>query len=87
MSTATSASADWKKVWNPDDFNEVSARITGNPPTIDVWINGFQVNHYVDDQKRLGDTGRFGLQVHGGDRWPKGDQARYRKIQVREIGK
>ena len=23
-----------------DDYNEVRARVTGNPPTIDVWLNG-----------------------------------------------
>lgn len=77
--------AGFPKHWRFDDYNEIRARVTGNPPTIDVWLNGTYITHFEDDKKRLPDTGRVAIQVHGGGGWPKGTRVRFRNIQVREL--
>ncbi|HOW71379.1 MAG TPA: DUF1080 domain-containing protein [Phycisphaerae bacterium] len=74
----------WKELWKPG-WNELRARITGNPPTIDTWINGVKTMEWKDKQKRLPDQGSIALQVHGG-----GDSTRqfvrYRNIRVKNLG-
>ena len=77
--------AAFPKHWRFDDYNEIRARVTGNPPTIDVWLNGTYITHFEDDEKRLPDTGRVAIQVHGGGGWPKDARVRFRNIQVREL--
>lgn len=69
----------WRKGWN-----DLRARIIGNPPTIETWINGVKVMDWTDTEKRLPDKGRIGLQVHGGGDYTK-QFVRYRNIRVREI--
>ena len=76
---------DWSKVWRFGEYNDLRARITGNPPTIDTWLNGVHLTHYVDDKKRIADAGSVGIQVHGGGDWPKGAKVRFRNIAVREV--
>jgi len=76
---------DWSKVWRFGEYNDLRARITGNPPTIDTWLNGVHLTHYVDDKKRIADAGSVGIQVHGGGGWPKGAKVRFRNIAVREV--
>lgn len=73
----------WKKHWKPG-WNELRARITGNPPFIETWINGVQTIAWQGEEKLLPDTGRIGLQVHGGGNLV-GQFVRYRNIRVREI--
>ena len=79
------SAAEWGRYWDLEGFNEVRSRVAGNPPTIDVWLNGAHVSHFVDDKIRLEDPGSVALQVHGGGGWPKGAKVRFRKVQVREI--
>ncbi len=74
----------WKKLWKHGQWNDLRARIVGNPPTMTTWINGVKVMEWTDTEKRLPDKGRIGLQVHGGNFFPKGF-ARYRNIRVRPI--
>lgn len=76
--------ADWASFWNPNEWNELRARITGNPPRIETWVKGVKFLDFQDDQKRLGDTGRIALQVHGGGDYTK-QFVRYRNIRVKEI--
>ena len=67
-------------------WNEIRARIVGNPPTIDTWVNGHQITHYVSDKKFegiLGDTGAIALQIHGGGEFPSTARVRFRNIRVR----
>ncbi len=78
---------DWPKVWRFGEYNDVRARITGNPPTIDVWLNGVYLTHYVDDKKRIPDAGSVCIQVHGGGSWPKGSKVGFRNIAVRPLKK
>ena len=81
------ALADWKKVWRFGQYNEVRARITSNPPTIDAWLNGWHISHFEDDKKRIPDAGSVAIQVHGGKSWPRGSKVRFRNISIRELKK
>ena len=75
---------DWKAFWKPGEWNELRARIVGNPPTITTWIKGVKFMEYTDTEKRLPDTGGIALQVHGGGDWTK-HNVRYRNIRVKEL--
>lgn len=77
---------DWKKFWDPTKWNELRARIEGNPAKITTWINGVKFMEFQDTEKRLGDTGGIALQVHGGGDYTK-QFVRYRNIRVKELGK
>lgn len=80
------AAADWKAFWNPGEWNELRARIEGNPPTITTWIKGVKFMAFTDTQKRLPDAGQIALQVHGGGDYTR-QYVRYRNIRVKEIKK
>ena len=79
----------WSKLWRLNNWNTIRARIEGNPPTINTWINGTQVTRYVSDKKFEGvmsDAGWIAVQVHGGQKaWPKGAQIRFRNIRVKPL--
>lgn len=74
----------WPFFWRHGQWNEVRARITGNPPTIITWINGVQFMEWTDTQKRLPDKGMIGLQVHGGGNLTN-QFVRYRNIRVKKL--
>jgi hypothetical protein len=80
------AAADWKAFWNPNDWNELRARIEGNPPKLTTWVKGVKFMEYQDTEKRLPDAGQIGLQVHGGGDYTK-QYVRYRNIRVKELKK
>ena len=75
---------EWRSLWRPKHWNELRARIAGNPPTIHTWINGVAVMRWSDSEKRLPDDGGIALQVHGGGDYTK-EYVRYRNVRVREI--
>ncbi len=77
---------DWKTFWKHGQWNELRARIQGNPPKITTWIKGVKFMEYQDSEKRLDDKGHIGLQVHGGGDWTK-HFVRYRNIRVKELKK
>ena len=74
--------ADWPQIWHTNAYNEFTVRITGNPPRIEVWINGTKVNEFQDTQVRLPATGSLALQVHEGNQWPNGSVIKFRNIRV-----
>src|SRR5262245_24408590 len=76
--------ADWPKFWKHGEWNELKARIVGNPPTITTWIKGVKFMEFTDKQKRLPDKGGIALQVHGGGDYTK-QFVRYRKVRVKEL--
>jgi hypothetical protein len=78
--------AEWPKLWRHGTWNELRARIEGNPPHIQTWINGKQIMDFTDKEKRHPDTGGIALQVHGGGDLTK-QFVRYRRIRVKELGK
>ncbi len=76
----------WPEFWKHGQWNELRARIVGNPPTITTWINGVKFMEFTDKEKRHPDKGGIALQVHGGGDHTK-EFVRYRKIRVKEMGK
>jgi hypothetical protein len=79
----------WPDFWKHGEWHVLRARIVGNPPTIDTWINGVQFMHWADKEKSLGDKGGIALQVHGGN-FPAGLDltklfVRYRNIRVKVL--
>ena len=76
----------WADFWRKGEWNELKARIEGNPPKVTTWINGVKFMEWTDTKKRLPDDGPIALQVHGGapDRF-FGKSVRYRNIRVKEL--
>jgi hypothetical protein len=75
---------DWKSFWKHGQWNELRARIQGNPPKITTWIKGVKFMEYQDTEKRLPDKGGIALQVHGGGDFTT-QFVRYRNIRVKEL--
>jgi lysophospholipase L1-like esterase len=76
--------AKWPEFWKHGQWNELRARIEGNPPKISTWINGVKFMEWSDKEKRHPDTGGIALQVHGGGDYTK-QFVRYRNIRVKEL--
>lgn len=75
---------EWAKFWDPKKWNELRARIVGNPPTITTWINGQKIMEWTETEKRHPDTGSIALQVHGGGNHTNAF-VRYRNIRVKKL--
>jgi hypothetical protein len=73
----------WKTFWKHGEWNELRARITGNPAKITTWIKGVKFMEFTDKVKRM-DKGGIALQVHGGGDYTK-QCVRYRNIRVKEL--
>jgi hypothetical protein len=78
------APADWARFWHAQGWNEIRARIVGNPPTVTSWINGIRFMAFRDSERRRPDRGAVALQVHGGGDHV-GQFARFRNIRVRRL--
>ena len=74
----------WPSFWKHGQWNELRARITGNPPKITTWIRGVRFMEFTDSKKRHPDKGGIALQVHGGGDFTK-QFVRYRNIRIKEI--
>lgn len=74
----------WPKFWHHGEWNELRARIVGNPPKITTWINGVRFMEFEDKEKRHPDKGGIALQVHGGGDTTK-SFVRYRNIRVKPL--
>ncbi len=74
----------WPEFWKHGEWNELRARITGNPPTITTWIKGVKFMEFKDTKVRLPNKGSIALQVHGGGDHTK-EFVRYRNIRVKEL--
>jgi hypothetical protein len=74
----------WPGFWKHGEWNELRARITGNPPAITTWIKGVKFMEWTDKQKRLPDKGSIALQVHGGGDYTK-QFVRYRNIRIKVL--
>jgi hypothetical protein len=73
----------WKSFWRHGEWNEVRARITGDPPTITTWVNGVQIMQHTEPASVHPPKGHIGLQVHGGEKFV--GTVRYRNIRVRSL--
>jgi hypothetical protein len=78
------SATDWPAFWKHGEWNELRARIVGNPPTVTTWIKGVKFMEYTDTEKRLPNTGGIALQVHGGGDFTK-QFVRYRNVRVKEL--
>ncbi len=76
----------WKALWHHGQWNELRAKIVGNPPHITTWINGVKFTEFQDTEKRHPDTGMIALQVHGGGDYTK-QFVRYRGVKVKVLNK
>ena len=76
----------WPAFWKHGQWNQLRARIEGNPPKLVTWINGVRFMELSDPEKRHSDTGSVALQVHGGGDFTK-QFVRYRNVKVKELGK
>ncbi len=86
----------WEKFWKRNEWNSIRARIEGEAPHIQVWINENKVTDFQDTANHAADgatDGMIGIQVHysgemGGmkfDRWVDGGFWRWRNIAVRVL--
>jgi hypothetical protein len=75
----------WPHFWRHGQWNELRARIVGNPPTITTWINGVKIMEMTEIAKRHPDKGGIALQVHGGGDHTK-EFVRYRNVRVKRLG-
>jgi hypothetical protein len=74
----------WPSFWKHGEWNELRARIEGNPPKLTTWIKETKFMEYQDTKKRAPDSGGIALQVHGGGDYTK-QFVRYRKIRVKVL--
>jgi hypothetical protein len=75
---------DWETHYKKEDWNKILTVVEGNPPHIDVWLNGHHVMSWAGKEKLLDDTGHIALQVHAGDRY-FGKETRFRNIRIRSL--
>lgn len=85
---------EWQKYWKKGDWNHLRARITGDVPHIQVWLNGEQLVDWTDTENHLVDgatSGMIAVQAHLSDpkspktRWVQGGYHRFRNIAVKEL--
>lgn len=78
----------WTEVWKRESWNSIRARIEGDVPHIQVWINGTLVRDWHDTENHLPNgakDGMIAIQMHGGKRWVPGGFWRWRHIGVKEL--
>jgi hypothetical protein len=82
----------WRKAWKREEWNTVRARIEGDVPHIQVWINGELVTDFTDTGNHAKDgatAGMLAIQMHYSNdttkRWVPGGFWRWRTIAVKEL--
>ena len=84
----TETSEGWREAWKEGGWNAVRARIQGEVPRIEVWLNDVRIVDFQDTANHLPNgtsKGSVAVQVHGGDRCRPGLEHRFRNIAVREL--
>ena len=76
----------WPQLWKHGEWNELRARIEGNPSTVQTWINRVKIMEFKDTEKRHPDEGSIALQVHGGGDYTT-QFVRYRNVRVKSLNK
>lgn len=77
-----------EQLWKREAWNEVRARIEGNPPTITTYLNDQMVFRGTDTENHAADgaeDGFIAIQIHVGDRCRPGTFWRWRTIAVKEL--
>ena len=86
----------WYEAWHREEWNRVRARIEGDVPRIQVWINDKLVRDWTANANYLPDgatDGHIAIQVHRNgvtpgqeyQRWVPGGFWRWRTIAVKEL--
>ncbi|HEU0121637.1 MAG TPA: family 16 glycoside hydrolase [Bryobacteraceae bacterium] len=78
----------WQEWYKRGNWNHLRARIEGDTPHIQVWLNGIKITDWKDTANHLpgGATdGMVAVQVHAGNRWVPGGKHRFRNIAIREL--
>jgi len=85
-------SGDWRQAWREDEWNTLRARIEGEVPRIQVWLNDRLLVDWTDSANHAAGGAREGmiaLQLHYSNpetpRWRAGGYHRYRNLAVREL--
>jgi lysophospholipase L1-like esterase len=84
----TLAPPTWSELYRRGQWNHLRARIEGDVPRIQVWLNGVKMTDFKDTENHLpgGATqGHVAVQVHGGNRWVPGMRHRFRNLQIRDL--
>jgi Domain of Unknown Function (DUF1080) len=85
---------EWQKHWKKGGWNVLRARIEGDVPRIQVWLNNQQLVDWTDTANHLPDgatSGMIAVQAHKSDpgskdsRWAPGGYHRFRNIAVKEL--
>ncbi len=85
---------DWQKYWKKDDWNHIRARIEGDVPHIQVWMNGTQIVDWTDTANHAADgatEGMIAVQAHRSNpeqknsRWIPNGYHRFRNIAIKEL--
>lgn len=84
----TQVPANWSEIYKRGQWNHLRARIEGDTPRIQVWMNGIKITDFTDTENHLPNKaaqGHIAVQVHGGNRWVPGLKHRFRNLQIREL--
>jgi hypothetical protein len=89
---AKKRTAAWQKAWKREEWNSVRARIEGDVPRIQVWINEQLVTDFTDTANHAANgatDGMIAIQMHFTDektnRWVDAGFWRWRVIAVKEL--
>jgi hypothetical protein len=78
-----------KDLWKSGEFNTIRVWIQGQPPRIQAWINGSRTVDFTDTSVESGfrvpREGFFGIQVHGGASWGKGNKVYFRRLLIKKL--
>lgn len=94
VGTGQKVNGNWREYWKKNDWNHIRARIEGDTPRIQVWLNGHQLVDWKDSANHaaFGATqGMIAVQAHRSDpskkdsRWIPGGYHRFRNIAVKEL--
>ena len=94
--TGDKSGSTWKQYWKKGEWNQIRARIEGDTPHIQVWMNGSQIVDWTDSANHLpgGATeGMIAVQSHmsnpdpntKGNRWIPNGYHRFRNIAIKEL--
>jgi hypothetical protein len=92
--TGDKSGKNWQQHWKQGEWNHIRARIEGDVPHIQVWMNGTQIVDWTDSENRLPDgatEGMIAVQVHlnnpnaKSQRWIPNGYHRFRNIAVKEL--
>jgi hypothetical protein len=92
--TGDKRAANWRQHWKQGQWNTLRARIEGDTPHIQVWLNGAQIVDWTDSanhSKGGATSGMIAVQAHRstpgakGSRWVTGGYHRYRNIAIKEL--